>query len=159
MAQTAYDFARFETKQKQEDKKVQLRSVAGGKNKVSNTAKVLGKIRTLSFAIILVIACVGLLQSRARITELSQDIQLAEKNLTTEQNINSYLLSELAVQTNMENVDNLAEDLGLVKMDESQVTYIRLDNEAVVETPESFWQKISTNAQEIVGNISAFFNP
>ncbi len=91
VAQIAYDFDRFETKQKQEEKKIQLKSVAGGKSKVSATAKVLRNIRTTALAIILVVACVGLLQSRARITELSQDIQTAEKNLTVEQNKNSYL--------------------------------------------------------------------
>ncbi len=59
----------------------------------------------------------------------------------------------------MENVHKLAHSLGLVKLDESQITYIRLENEAGGETPETFWQGFSEDVGEGVGNISAFFNP
>ena len=77
---------------------------------------------------------VSIVASQARITELSGEIDATRRELTTAQSYYDYLSSSMDSITNRTSVQDVAEGrLGLVKADPSQVTYIRLEDESVIE--------------------------
>ena len=76
----------------------------------------------------------SIVASQARITQLSGEIDDAKSELTNAQSYNDYLSTTMDQITNSTSVQQEAEDrLGLVKMDPSQVTYVRLEDESVIE--------------------------
>ena len=99
----------------------------------------------------------GLFASQARITQLSGEIDDAKSELTNAQSYNDYLSTTMDQITNSTSVQQEAEDrLGLVKMDPSQVTYVRLENESVIEraagTADKFFAGIKTAALSLLGS-------
>lgn len=138
MEQTAYDFARFEENRRPEQKnKARLRAVKGGKSKHSRLHELLANFRAVVAVTLFLALAVGLLQSKASITELTTEIQRTQNQLTTAQSTYNYLNSELNSRTSMANVEEAANRLGLMKLDDSQITYIRLDTSSVLTRKES----------------------
>ena len=95
--------------------------------------------------------------SQARITQLSGEIDDAKSELTNAQSYNDYLSTTMDQITNSTSVQQEAEDrLGLVKMDPSQVTYVRLEDESVIEraagTADKFFAGIKTAALSLLGS-------
>lgn len=45
-------------------------------------------------------------------------------------------------KTNLKNVEQIAAQLGLMKLDKSQITYVTLENESTIQRPESGWQRV-----------------
>lgn len=99
----------------------------------------------------------SIVASQARITQLSGEIDDAKSELTNAQSYNDYLSTTMDQITNSTSVQQEAEDrLGLVKMDPSQVTYVRLENESVIEraagTADKFFAGIKTAALSLLGS-------
>lgn len=137
MAQPAYNFALFEQEPKKEQKQptASLRAVKGGKNKnlrAAAAAKYFTVLRKAGWAVVLAVFMLAQLASNARVTELTTQIQRTQKELVTAQSTNNYLNSALNERTNMAKIEETANRLGLMKLDDSQITYIRLDGESVV---------------------------
>ncbi len=138
MEQIAYDFARFEQTSKPAAKsKAKLRAVKGGKPKNSRLHEMLVNFRAVLAVTLFLGLAVGLLQSKVTITELTTEIQRTQSQLTTAQSTYNYLNSELNSRTSMANVEEVANRLGLMKLDDSQITYIRLDDSSVLTRKES----------------------
>lgn len=165
MAQEAYDFARFETQvrtpqpvqpQQQEER---LRSVKGGKGVPSAMQKIFSNmLQVVTVIAFFALAC-AFLQSEAELTEYSQQIQTASQELAQKQSQYSYLESTLNASINLDQVEKVAKELGLVKLDSSQITYIRLENEAVLTTQESSFEQWKTTIQEFCANILDYLDP
>ena len=90
-------------------------------------------------------------------TQLSVEIDDAKSELTNAQSYNDYLSTTMDQITNSTSVQQEAEDrLGLVKMDPSQVTYVRLEDESVIEraagTADKFFAGIKTAALSLLGS-------
>ena len=88
--------------------------------------------------------------------QLSGEIDDAKSELTNAQSYNDYLSTTMDQITNSTSVQQEAEDrLGLVKMDPSQVTYVRLEDESVIEraagTADKFFAGIKTAALSLYG--------
>ena len=99
----------------------------------------------------------SIVASQARITQLSGEIDDAKSELTNAQSYNDYLSTTMDQITNSTSVQQEAEDrLGLVKMDPSQVTYVRLEDESVIEraagTADKFFAGIKTAALSLLGS-------
>ena len=80
-----------------------------------------------------------------------------KSELTNAQSYNDYLSTTMDQITNSTSVQQEAEDrLGLVKMDPSQVTYVRLEDESVIEraagTADKFFAGIKTAALSLLGS-------
>ena len=85
----------------------------------------------------------SVLYSQAQLSELTMDIQTYQTQLAEAKSDYNYLSGQLSSKTNMKNVEEVATgQLGLVKLDPTQVTYFTLENESKVDKPESGAQKV-----------------
>ena len=78
-----------------------------------------------------------ILVSEAQLVEVNDQIQKAKAELVSEQSQYTYYNSVLNSKTNITSVEEVAGRLGLMKMDQSQLTYIRLDSDSVLVRRES----------------------
>jgi len=77
---------------------------------------------------------VSVIYSQARITALSGEIGAAQSELTAEQSRYDYLSSVMSDITSRASVQDVAEgELGFVKADNSQITYVRLEEQSVLQ--------------------------
>ena len=116
MGQAAYDMTEVRRRRApQAQPKVPLRVEKGGKK----------RLNPVGFA-------VSLLWSEAQLVELNSQIQSAKAELVSEQSQYTYYNSALNSRTNITSVEETATRLGLMKIDQSQITYIRLDEGSVL---------------------------
>lgn len=135
----------------------QVRVVKGGRygmSKARQFARTVGIVLVIALFAGLVLSIVA---SQARITQLSGEIDATKSELTSAQSYNDYLNSAMDQITNSTSVQQEAEDrLGLVKMDPSQVTYVRLEDESVIErasgAADKFFAGIKTAALSLLGS-------
>lgn len=135
MGQPAYDMSSEVRRRKapQTQRKVALRVEKGGKRRLSPFQAAL---QLISMALLAGFA-VSLLWSEAQLVEVNDQIQKAKAELVSEQSQYTYYNSVLNSKTNITSVEEVAGRLGLMKMDQSQLTYIRLDSDSVLVRRES----------------------
>ena len=132
MGQPAYDMSSEVRRRKapQTQRKVALRVEKGGKRRLSPfQAAMQHALQLISMALLAGFA-VSLLWSE-------DQIQKAKAELVSEQSQYTYYNSVLNSKTNITSVEEVAGRLGLMKMDQSQLTYIRLDSDSVLVRRES----------------------
>lgn len=109
-----------------------VRVVKGGRYGLSKARQFARTAGTVLVIAIFFGLFASIVASQARITQLSGEIDDAKSELTNAQSYNDYLSTTMDQITNSTSVQQEAEDrLGLVKMDPSQVTYVRLEDESV----------------------------
>lgn len=138
MGQPAYDMSSEVRRRKapQTQRKVALRVEKGGKRRLSPfQAAMQHALQLISMALLAGFA-VSLLWSEAQLVEVNDQIQ-AKAELVSEQSQYTYYNSVLNSKTNITSVEEVAGRLGLMKMDQSQLTYIRLDSDSVLVRRES----------------------
>ena len=142
MGQAAYNFEQFQQPQVRRE----FKAVQGGKKTARMEA--LKRFRVTAASLVLVGMVVGLLSCNARLTELSGDIQAAQRDLTTSQSTYDYLEGQLEGISTMKNVEEIAVDqLGMTKMDSSQVTYITLENQNSIVCAENGMERFFSGIQ------------
>ena len=132
MGQPAYDMSSEVRRRKapQTQRKVALRVEKGGKRRLSPfQAAMQHALQLISMALLAGFA-VSLLWSEAQLVEVNDQIQKAKAELVSEQSQYTYYNSVLNSKTNITSVEEVAGRLGLMKMDQSQLTYIRLDSDS-----------------------------
>ena len=155
MAQPAYDLELFENRAQRPRAKV--RAVRGRK-KASRLN--LQTVKTVAVAVVMAALVVGFLYSQATITELTVDIQNVQSDLVSEQSTYNYLSGVLDSKTSLRNVEQVAAgELGLVKVDRSQVTYFSLESESVINRPETAAQKITEFLSTGLLSLMEYLNP
>lgn len=155
MAQPAYDLELFENRAQRPRAKV--RAVRGRK-KASRLN--LQTVKTVAMAVVMAALVVGFLYSQATITELTVDIQNVQSDLVNEQSTYNYLSGVLDSKTSLRNVEQIAAgELGLVKVDRSQVTYFSLESESVINRPETAAQKITEFLSTSLLSLMEYLNP
>ena len=128
MGQAAYDMTEVRRrKAPQTQRKVPLRVEKGGKPRLNPVRAAMQHMLQLLSAALLVGFAVSLLWSESQLVELNSKIQNAKAELTSEQSQYTYYNSALNNRTNITSVEETASRLGLMKIDQSQITYIRLD--------------------------------
>ena len=139
MGQPAYDMSSEVRRRKapQTQRKVALRVEKGGKRRLSPfQAAMQHALQLISMALLAGFA-VSLLWSEAQLVEVNDQIQKAKAELVSEQSQYTYYNSALNNRTNITSVEETATRLGLMKIDQSQITYIRLDEGSVLVRKES----------------------
>lgn len=155
MAQPAYDLELFENRAQRPRAKV--RAVRGRK-KASRLN--LQTVKTVAVAVVMAALVVGFLYSQATITELTVDIQNVQSDLVNEQSTYNYLSGVLDSKTSLRSVEQIAAgELGLVKVDRSQVTYFSLESESVINRPETAAQKITEFLNTGLLSLMEYLNP
>ena len=115
-----------------------LRVVRGGRYTL-NRAGALARQAAVVLVVALVLGLVtAIVASQARLTELTGEIDAKRADLAEAQTTYDYLTSQMDEIANMSNLGTVAEkQLGLVKADPSQITYLRIESEGVIERSES----------------------
>lgn len=138
MGQAAYDMTEVRRRRApQAQPKVPLRVEKGGKKRLNPVRAAMQHALQLVGAALLVGFAVSLLWSEAQLVEVNDQIQKAKAELVSEQSQYTYYNSVLNSKTNITSVEEVAGRLGLMKMDQSQLTYIRLDSDSVLVRRES----------------------
>ena len=123
-----------QTAPKLERPQPQVRVVRGGRHGLSRARQVaLSMLNVLAVALLLGLI-VSVVYSQAKITELNGKINEARTDLTAAQSEYDYLSAQMSEITSRSSLQQVAEgELGLVQLDPSQVTYIQLEDENVIE--------------------------
>ena len=138
MGQAAYDMTEVRRRRApQTQRNVPLRVEKGGKPRLNPVRAAMQHALQLLSAALLVGFAVSLLWSEAQLVELNAKIQKTKADLVSEQSQYTYYTSVLNSKTNITSVEEAATRLGLMKMDQSQITYIRLDAGSVLVRKES----------------------
>ena len=138
MGQAAYDMTEVRRRRApQTQRNVPLRVEKGGKPRLNPVRAAMQHALQLLSAALLVGFAVSLLWSESQLVELNSKIQKAKAELVSEQSQYTYYNSVLNSKTNITSVEEVAGRLGLMKMDQSQLTYIRLDSDSVLVRRES----------------------
>ena len=133
MGQPAYDRNAVRRRRApQPQRKANLRVAKGGKRRLNPLQAAVHNAMNLVAAALLVGFAVSLLWSEAQLVELNSQIQSAKAELVSEQSQYTYYNSALHSRTNITSVEETATRLGLMKIDQSQITYIRLDEGSVL---------------------------
>ena len=155
MAQPANDLELFENRTPRPRAKVRA---VRGKKKASRLN--LQTVKTVALAVVMAALVVGFLYSQATITELTVDIQNVQSELVSEQSTYNYLSGVLDSKTSLRNVEQIAAgELGLVKVDRSQVTYFSLESESVINRPQTAAQKITEFLSTGLLSLMEYLNP
>ena len=119
---------------KEESAQPRVKVIKGGRYGMSRARQAFSTAGMVLVIALFMGLLVSIVASQARITELSGEIDATRRELTTAQSYYDYLSSSMDSITNRTSVQDVAEGrLGLVKADPSQVTYIRLEDESVIE--------------------------
>ena len=130
MGQAAYDYnAVRRRKAPQTQRKADLRVARGGKRRLSPLQAAVHNAMHLVAAALLVGFAISLLWSESKLVELNDQIQDAKAQLVSEQSQYTYY--------NSTSVEETAGRLGLMKIDQSQITYIRLGESDTLERTQS----------------------
>ena len=158
MGQEAYDYnAVRRRKAPQTERKANLRVEKGGKRRLNPMRAAIRNAVHLVEAALLVGFAISLLWSESQLVELNSKIKKAKTSLLSEQSQYTYYTSTLNSQTNITSVEEAASRLGLMKIDQSQITYIRLGESDSLERTQSAVRQwtdfIYNGAVNILGTI------
>ena len=159
MGQAAYDYNSAVRRRKapQPQRKANLRVEKGGKERLSPCQAAARHMMHLVAVALLVGFAISLLWSESRLVELNDQIQDAKAQLVSEQSQYTYYNSTLNSKTNITSVEEAAGRLGLMKIDQSQITYIRLGESDSLERTQSAVRQwtdfIYNGAVNILGTI------
>ncbi len=123
-----------QTAPKLETRQPEVRVVRGGKHGL-NRARQFVSVALNVIAVALLLGLIfSVVHSQARITELNGQINSTRTDLTAAQSEYDYLFTKMSDITSRASLQDVAEgQLGLVKADQSQITYIRLEEQSVIE--------------------------
>lgn len=133
MQQAAYDLSTFEKREKQQKPRLKVANGAKPKRKFDFSG-----LKVVATVAIIVSLAWGVLYSRAQVTELTTQISTTQTSLSNAKSEYDYLNLQLESKTDLSSVETYAvTQLGLTKMDASQVTYLTLEDEDKAVKPKS----------------------
>ena len=161
MNQNAYDFSLFEENPTaaQSPAAPKLRAVAGGKPGTTSRQNHARNVWVVLMAAVMLALMILLLQSKATLTELNTQVREVQREITDAKSENNYLNSELGERTGMERIEDIAKQQGLMKIDDSQITYVRLEENSVITGGESEVSKVAAFFQSGLPSILDMLDP
>lgn len=155
MAEIAYDLDLFENHGTQRTPRI--RAVKGKKPARKERMR---RFRLLAMCALMVTLVCSLITSQVRLTELTGEIQATNRQIISEESEHNYLSGVLDSKTSQRNVEEIATtQLGLMKLDKSQITYFSLENEETIRRPESTVKKIAEFLTTGVLSLADYLNP
>ena len=145
---------------KLETPRPQVKVVRGG-NRGLNRARRFAQatLRTLALAIVLGLV-VSVLYSHAKLTELSGQINEVNTQLAAAQSEYDYLSTKMSDITSRASLQEVAEgQLGLVKLDPSQITYVQLEDQSIIENSSSSAVRLLDKVRTAALNLLDGLNP
>lgn len=122
--------------------------------KPKKSLRINGKIvAAIMFAVIFVSLVCSVLYSQATVTELTNKIDNSEIELSELKSEYDYLNGQVEMKTALSSVEEKATALGLVKLDNSQITYVYRGNTDEIVRPDTTLDSIRNN---IFGGLMSF---
>ena len=143
-----------------EPRQPEMRVVRGGKHGL-NRARQFAAVALYVIAAALLRGLIfSVVHSQARITELNGQINDTRTGLTAAQSEYDYLSTKMSDITSRASLQDVAEgQLGLVKADQSQITYIQLEEQSVIEKTGSDAGRVLVGIRTAALNLLDSFNP
>lgn len=143
-----------------EPRQPEMRVVRGGKHGL-NRARQFAAVALYVIAAALLLGLIfSVVHSQARITELNGQINDTRTDLTAAQSEYDYLSTKMSDITSRASLQDVAEgQLGLVKADQSQITYIQLEEQSVIEKTGSDAGRVLVGIRNAALNLLDSFNP
>ena len=143
-----------------EPRQPEMRVVRGGKHGL-NRARQFAAVALYVIAAALLLGLIfSVVHSQARITELNGQINDTRTDLTAAQSEYDYLSTKMSDITSRASLQDVAEgQLGLVKADQSQITYIQLEEQSVIEKTGSDAGRVLVGIRTVALNLLDSFNP
>ena len=146
----AYDLARFDTAQFSTLRVVENKNAAQEKRR----AALRWLERVVACALVLALT-VSVLHSQTRMTELSDEITQLEQQQVEERSVYDQLTYRLESDATLGNIEEyVSRELGMVKTDKSQVTYVTLTGENHLETAETgfakYWSELTERLDSLL---------
>ena len=102
----------------------------------------------------------SVVHSQARITELNGQINDTRTDLTAAKSEYDYLSTKMSDITSRASLQDVAEgQLGLVKADQSQITYIQLEEQSVIEKTSDSASQLLLGIRTAALNLLGSLNP
>lgn len=128
----AYDLSQFAPAERERPRV----KVVTTKKKNSRNKKAF-KVKFVAYMVVLAVLMAGTVYSRFQLTEVKSSINTNTTALTALQSENAYLSYELESMVSLRNAEDYAEnELGLVRVDSSQIEYVSLCGGNMIETEE-----------------------
>ena len=142
-----------QTAPKLEPRQPEVRVVRGGKHG-------LNRARQFASVALLLGMIFSVVHSQARITELNGQINDTRTDLTAAQSEYDYLSTKMSDITSRASLQDVAEgQLGLVKADQSQITYIQLEEQSIIEKTGSDAGRFLAGIRTAALNLLDSLNP
>lgn len=109
-------------------------------------------------AVMLFLVC-GVLYTQSTVAELQNSIGVANKDLAQENTERRNLTAQLDSKVNLKTVEQQAAMLGLIKMENSQKTYIRSQQENLIEVRTGKLDELLENTRNKMLNMMDYLNP
>ena len=143
-----------------EPRQPEMRVVRGGKHGL-NRARQFAAVALYVIAAALLLGLIfSVVHSQARITELNGQINDTRTGLTAAQSEYDYLSTKMSDITSRASLQDVAEgQLGLAMADQSQITYIQLEEQSVIEKTGSDAGRVLVGIRTAALNLLDSFNP
>lgn len=143
-----------------EPRQPEMRVVRGGKHGLNRARQFAAVALHVIAAALLLGLIFSVVHSQARITELNGQINDTRTGLTGAQSEYDYLSTKMSDITSRASLQDVAEgQLGLVKADQSQITYIQLEEQSVIEKTGSDAGRVLVGIRTAALNLLDSFNP
>ena len=139
--------------------KPKVQVVRGGRHGLNRARQLASSTLSVLAVALLLGLVVSVVYSQARITELNGEINDTKTKLTAAQSEYDYLSTQMSNITSRTNLQQVAEgQLGLVPLDPSQVTYVQLEDQSVIEkstsSAELLLSDVRTAALDLLGSLN-----
>lgn len=143
-----------------EPRQPEMRVVRGGKHGLNRARQFAAVALHVIAAALLLGLIFSVVHRQARITELNGQINDTRTDLTAAQSEYDYLSTKMSDITSRASLQDVAEgQLGLVKADQSQITYIQLEEQSVIEKTGSDAGRVLVGIRTAALNLLDSFNP
>ena len=137
-----------------------LRVVRGGRYTLGRAKTIMQQAGMVLLVALMLALVTAIVASQARLTELSGEIDATRNDLATAQITYDYLSSQMDKIANMSNLETVAETrLGLVKADPSQITYVQLEDQSVIQKTTSSAELLLSDVRTAALNLLGSLNP
>ena len=142
---TAYDLTQFAPEEKRQQRVRVVKTDRKGREKRQF------KIRLVLSVVILFVLMAATVYSRMRLTEYKRATIAANQELTEISSENAYLNYELESKVSLRNAEDYAvKELGLVRLDSSQVEYVHLNDDNKIESEPKGGNELLEFLQRII---------
>ena len=149
-----------QTAPKMERPRPNVQVVRGGRHGLNRARHLAASTLNVLAVALLLGLIVSVVYSQAKITELNGQINETKNQLTAAQSEYDYLATQMSNITSRTSLQQVAEgQLGLVPVDPSQITYVQLEDQSVIEKTISSAQLLVSDVRTAALNLLGSLNP